>query len=325
MLGNTGPAQRSHNSGAPEMSSAIVPYAARAVSTRSYARAARTIQMAARRYQSRKRIAKRIVRGAITGYKAARKIQSAFRSFKLRKSIRGATVHTPATDLFAETNLNLGILFTPAVRLSFRSAELPNERRSNTSFVSGIRYCYVFNSRLPPDNKNLDVHFAMVQVRHRNQAVDGTMQAWDSVALNAFLKASFFREASNSLADGDIRTRPFNEANATTFPNYDFGKTCLSLAPERFTVLFHKRFPLLARYANGLSEGGRATHMRREEGYVKINKTINFMNNEDTYGDYPIVPVIWCNSLTRDEWPTWTIGKEYMHVEFRHKVYWRNV
>lgn len=316
------------------MNRAIVPYATRAVTSGKYGRAARLIGMAYRRYAFRKRVATRTIRGALTAYRAARTIGSGVRWYMKQKGTRisrgvsrprGNNAPTPAIDFYGATGHPLGRLYIDPVNFPIRDATQPNTRRNNTLMVSGIKYCHVFYTPIPTsagvlDPKNLDVHFALVQIKGQPQ-VPGS---WDSTTIYNKIADHMFRERSSSVTDVDSRVRPFNNATSTN-QNFDFGKSCLSLAPESFSVIFHKQFPLYRRYlGNGIAEGNKP-HMRKIAGYLKVKKNITFPNNQDIYGTSPFVFLTWCNTLTRDEWPpTYAIADEYLKQEQRRCIYWHN-
>lgn len=299
MLGNTGPA---HN--LKSAMSAIVPYVARRYMTRGvikpYNAAASKIQMAFRRsrFNNRafqRRVASSFITNRWVRSAAARTIQRGFRKFKFRPRGDGAT--TRANDDLFNLSIQIGNVRIDPIVIVSRNSEAPNTRRNNTVFLSGIKYCYHFNvaqTASEATNQNLDVHFAMIQLKGGLP----TEGAWNNANMVTLIQNNFFRERVENTTDQDVRVRPFN--NYVAGSTYDFGKSCLSLAPDKFNVLFHKKFPLYARDAlTKLPLGGRP-YMKRVEGYYKIKKRINFYNNVDNFGTHPFVMLIWCNALTRD-------------------------
>jgi hypothetical protein len=307
--------------GGPKLARRVVyPYATR-------------IGMAFRRYALKKRVARRVFRkvarrvaygtGAAAG--AAAVIQRRFR--KSRKfSVKSDKVPTTkVTDIqIPDGQTTVGILNTYPVPISARSGDRPNERRNNQIWLSGIKYCWVFNTLKQALNQpsiNLDVHFACVQITG-SPAVTGQ---WGNNEILLKIQDQFFRERTSNTGDPDQRTRQFNQA--TDGSAYDFLKTCGSLASDDFTVLFHKSFPLYARYnTTQIPEGGK-TYRRKIEGYMKINKKFSFFNNTSQVGIHPIVFIYWCNPLTRDEWPTaYTVNpNRYLATESRIQVYFKDL
>lgn len=301
---------------------ALVPYATRAVQSGQYGRAARVIGMAYRRYAFRKKVAKRTIRGAITAYKAARTIGKGVRWYMKQKGtrrIKGSTAPGPAQDLYNDDDLPLGRQWITPINLPIRSADNPNSRRNNNIHMSGIKYCFTFNTLNFGNAKNLDVHFALVQLKGSPLA-EGE---WNIGDIRDKIQRHFFRERTPSVTDPDVKVRPFNPATALN-PGYDFGKSCLSLATDAFTVIFHKKFPLYTRYTQGNVEGGKP-YMAKREAYIKINKEFSFANNADVLGRNPLVFVVWCNTQLRDQWPNpYPEEINFLHIENRITTYWRN-
>lgn len=323
MLGNTGPA---HN--LKSAMSAIVPYVARRYMTRGvikpYNAAASQIQMAFRRSKFSKRAYQRRIVSSFVNNRwarsaAARTIQRGFKKFKFRP--RGDRTTTRANDDIFLYVQQPGILRIDPVILVIRSSDLPNTRRNNTIKLSGIKYCYNFNTiqnTVETQNANLDVHFAMLQMKGGVP----TAGAWSNAVIVSTVEQNFFRQRTEDNLDADVRVRPFN--NYVAGSQYDFGKSCLSLAPDKFSVLFHKKFPLYARDTlSKLPLGGRP-YMKRCEGYMKINKLINFANNTDNLGTNPFVFVTWCNALTRDNHATPFALYNALNVDLRTQVYFHD-
>jgi len=326
VLGNTGPA---HN--LKSAMSAIVPYVARRYMTRGvikpYNAAASQIQMAFRRSKFNKRAFQRRIVSSFVNNRwvrsaAARTIQRGYKKFKFKP--RGNTATTRANDDLLNFTLQPGILRVDPVQLVARSSDAPNNRRNNAIFLSGIKYCYHFNiNKTASDvtNQNLDVHFAMLQMKGGL----GTQGGWNTPAIVTMVRDNFFRERNDSSIDVDVRVRPFFDYVAGS--QYDFGKTCLSLAPDKFNVLFHKKFPLYARTADPASIipiGGKP-YMKRVEGYMKIKKRINFHQNTDILGENPFVFVTWCNGLCRDNHPIPFALYTAMNVDSRLQVYFHDI
>jgi len=307
-----------------------------------YGRAATRIGMAYRRYRTRYNVARRVVRGGMMAANAATKIQRAFRKSSLRKAIRGWGAGRRVRSARQQANgqevinapsgtpTNIGQLNIRLLELAKFGTTEPNRRRSNRIHISGIKYCWQFHNMLRPlstpplPGMSLDVHFAAVQLRGSSNSGN-----WTSAEALAHISPFFFREFSQVTADNDTRSRAFN--NYVTGSEYDFGKSCLSLATERMTVLFHKKFPLFARYGTsddgiGLSEQGH--WYRKVEGYMKLNKTFSFASNTDTVGTYPIVWIWWCNPLTSDNMPT--VAQAFPNIDrlnqnSRTVVYWKSI
>lgn len=324
MLGNTGPA---HN--LKSAMSAIVPYVARRYMTRGvikpYNAAASQIQMAFRRSKFNKRAFQRRIVSSFVNNRwvrsaAARTIQRGFRKFKFRP--RGDRTTTRANDDLLTYTQQTGQLRVDPIIIVVRSSDAPNTRRNNSVRLSGIKYCYHFNTiqtAADATNQNLDVHFAMLQMKGGVP----TAGAWSNAVIVSTIQDNFFRVRGEDPNDADVRVRPFN--NYVAGSQYDFGKSCYSLAPEKFSVLFHKKFPLYARNAvDRLPIGGRP-FMKRVEGYMKINKLINFATNTDNLGTNPFVFVTWCNALTRDNHPNPFALYTAMNVDLRTQVYFHDI
>lgn len=265
--------------------------------------------------------------GGATGAAAAAAaiIQRRFRKSRKFKVKSDKIPTTKVTDQFIPDSITtLGTLNQNVVVIANRSGDRPNERRNNQIWLSGIKYCYVFNTLkqgLNAPAMNLDVHFACVQLTG-SPSVTGQ---WGANEILNKIQDQFFRERTSNPADPDQRTRQFNQALDGS--NYDFMKTCGSLASDDFTVLFHKTFPLYARYnTTQIPEGGK-TYRRKFESYMKINKKFSFFNNTSTTGVHPIVFLYWCNPLTRDEWPTpFAVNpNRYLAIEARLQIYFKDL
>lgn len=180
-------------------------------------------------------------------------------------------------------------------------ANLGSVRTANTAnvFVKGIKLCSTFFNR---SNYPIRVHFAIVQMKGMNQgALD--------VGPDMFSCSQIGQE-----------DQYVNFVNVTTNAQWDKDQDCYNLNPNKFNILFHRRFDLNGLAANDFRREGGATWKTMDE-YIKIGKTFSYDSINFTQVEHPLFVLVWHETI----YPSDAVGTENIQMNIRHHTYFKNI
>lgn len=271
---------------------------------------------------------RRYARYGVTAYRAARTISRYWRKRKgrymanrrkkgrytrLAEYQRKSRVKAPES-LLTSQNLGLASLQVTPINIADKSLDL--EDRTNIAVrLSGIKICETWTHQFNGDEafgSTLDCHWALCQLK---SPLDGTSNVTISLDIRQYIEGDFFRGSSNKLD----RERSFLQPGPNSL--WQYYHNCLPLNTERFNVLTHKKFTLTAQSTNSVATGA---WFHKIDKYFPIRRNFVFKENADNFGKLPFFIVRWCNTVSRQDYPSDPTTNTPVVWHLRHKTYYRD-
>ncbi|QSX73071.1 capsid protein [Delphin virus 2] len=164
-----------------------------------------------------------------------------------------------------------------------------NQRKNQSIYVKGFKICRTFRNLLTQVGQEIEVHWALIQLKAPSLTTPGTLES--------DVRVAFFRDNSASSS----RTRDFTDYISTDPWSAEFN--CLPMAPGNdFNILTHQKRVLAQQNLNSLAFGTRSSNTWKIERYYPYKKWIKF-TGDNGFPDRPIYEVYWCNTLDSSGFP----------------------